>query len=48
MVGTYRTRNSARDVAVGETAVLVLDGTIRRGSHSQDDGDVIVLRQTED
>ena len=48
VVGAYRTRNSARDVAVADTAVLVLDGTIRRGSHSQDDGDVIVLRQTED
>ena len=48
VVGTYRTRNAARDVAVGATAVLVLDGTLRRGSHSQDDGDVIVLRQVED
>ncbi len=47
VVGTYGTRNSARDVAVADAAVLVLDGTIRRGSHSQDDGDVIVLRQRE-
>ena len=47
VVGTYQTRNSARDVAVANTAVLILDGTIRRGSHSQDDGDVIILRQTE-
>ena len=32
---------------VADTAVLILDGTIRRGSHSQDDGDVIILRQSE-
>ena len=48
VVGTYQTRNSARDVAVADTAILVLDGTIRRGSHSQDDGDVIILRQAQD
>ena len=47
VVGTYQTRRSARDVAVADTAVLVLDGTIRRGSHAQEDGDVIILRQTE-
>jgi hypothetical protein len=47
VVGTYQTRRSARDVAVADTAILILDGTIRRGSHSQDDGDVIILRQNE-
>ena len=47
VVGTYQTRNSARDVAVADTAVLVLDGTIRRGSHTHEDGDVIILRRTE-
>lgn len=48
VVGGYSTRRSARDVAVGDAAVLVLDGAIRRGSHSQEDGDVIILRRTED
>lgn len=47
VVGTYQTRDSARDVAVADTAVLVLDGTIRRGSHTHEDGDVIILRRTE-
>lgn len=47
VVGTYRTRRAARDLAVGDTAVLVLDGAIRRGSHTNEDGDVIILRQTE-
>ena len=45
VVGTYQTRNSARDVAVADTAILILDGALRRGSHSQDDGDVLILRQ---
>ena len=48
VVGTFQTRNAARDVAVADTAVLVLDGTIRRGSHTHEDGDVIILRKTED
>ncbi len=47
VIGSYQTRRSGRDVAVADTAVLVLDGTIRRGSHSQDDGDVIILREAE-
>lgn len=47
VVGGYQTRHAGRDVAVADTAVLILDGTIRRGSHSQDDGDVIILRQSE-
>ena len=48
VVGTFQTRHAARDVAVADTAVLVLDGTIRRGSHTHEDGDVIILRRTED
>lgn len=47
VIGGFQTRHSGRDVAVADTAVLVLDGTIRRGSHSQDDGDVIILRESE-
>ena len=47
LVGSFRTRHAARDVAVADTAVLVLDGTIRRGSHTHEDGDVIILRRTE-
>ena len=46
VVGTFQTRHAARDVAVADTAVLVLDGTIRRGSHTHEDGDVIILRRT--
>lgn len=45
VVGAYQTRNSARDVAIADTAILIIDGTLRRGSHSQDDGDVIILRE---
>ena len=45
VVGTFKTRNAARGVAVADTAVLVLAGTLRRGSHSQDDGDIIILQQ---
>ena len=48
VVGTFQTRHAARDVAVGATAVLVLDGTIRRGSHTHEDGDVIILRRAGD
>ena len=48
VVGTFQTRHAARDVAVADTAVLVLDGTIRRGSHTHEDGDVIILRRTEE
>ena len=47
VVGGYQTRHSGPDVAVADTAVLVLDGPIRRGSHSQEDGNVIILRQVE-
>ena len=46
VVGSYATQHVARDVAVGDAAILVIDGTARaRGSHTHEDGDVIVLRQ---
>ena len=46
VVGSYATQHVARDVAVGDAAILVIDGTDRaRGSHTHEDGDVIVLRQ---
>ena len=46
VVGAFPIGNAARDVAVADTAVLLLAGTLRRGSHSQDDGNVIILRET--
>ena len=46
LAGTYRTDNPARDVAVADTAVLVLAGVTQRGAHTQDDGDVILLQST--
>ena len=46
LAGTYRTDRPARDVAVADTAVLVLAGVTRRGAHTQDDGDTILLRST--
>ena len=45
LVGSYATRHLARDVALGDGVVLIVDGTIQRGSHTHADGDVIVLRQ---
>ena len=46
LVGAFTIGSAARDVAVADTAVLVLAGTLRRGSQSQDDGNVIILRGT--
>jgi len=46
LIGTFQTGNTVRDVAVADSAVLVLAGGPRRGSHSQDDGNVILLRPT--
>ena len=45
LAGTYRTDRPARDVAVADTAVLVLVGVTRLGAHTQDDGDIILLRR---
>lgn len=47
LAGAYRTERAVRDVAVADHAVLVLTGVIRRGSHTQDDGDVVLLRPTQ-
>lgn len=44
LAATYATDRPARDVALADTAVLVLIGVTRRGAHTQDDGDVVVLR----
>ena len=46
VVGAFPIGSAARDVAVTDTAVLVLAGTLQWGSHSQDDGTVIILRGT--
>lgn len=46
LIGTFQTGNAVRDVAVADSAVLLLAGSPRRGSHSQDDGNVILLRPT--
>ena len=45
VVGSYATRHFARDVAVGDGIVLLIEGTIHSGSHTYEDGDVIVLKQ---
>ena len=47
LVGQYQTDRPARDVAVADTAVLVLIGVVQRGEHTQDDGDVILLTQSQ-
>lgn len=47
VIGTYRTDRAARDVAVGDTAVLVLIGVVQRGAHTQEDGDILLLRPSE-
>ncbi len=44
VVGAFTLGSAARDVAVTDAAVLVLAGSLRRGSQSQDDGNVIILR----
>ena len=46
LMGTFQTERTARDVAVADTGVLVLIGTIVRGAHTQDDGDVLLLRSS--
>ncbi len=46
LAGRYRTDKPARDVAVADTAVLVLAGVTRWGAHTQDDGDIVLLRST--
>lgn len=43
LAGSYATRHLARDVALGNGVVLIIDGTVQRGSHTHEDGDVIVL-----
>ena len=45
VVGRYATRHFARDIAVGDGTVLVIDGTVHRRSHTYEDGDVVVLRR---
>lgn len=46
VVGAFTIGTAARDVAIADTAVLVLAGTQRFGSRTRDDGDVIILRET--
>ncbi len=46
VVGRHATRHAARDVAVAGDLILIVDGNLRRrGSHTHEDGDVMILRQ---
>ncbi len=48
VVGSYATRHFARDVAVGDGIILLIEGTIHSRSHTYEDGDVIVLKQVDE
>ena len=45
VVGSYKTPAPARDVAVAESLVFVVVGGLHQGSTSQNDGEVVILRQ---
>ena len=44
-VGSYATERPARDVAVGESLVLVIVGRLRSGWTPPDAGEVVILRE---
>ncbi len=45
VVGSFKTAKPTRDIAVAESLVFVVIGTPHQGSRSQEDGDVVILRQ---
>jgi hypothetical protein len=46
LVGTYKTANPARDVAVADSLVFVVAGPLPQGNLSSGGGEVLILRQT--
>ena len=46
LVGTYKTPNPARDVAVADSLVFVVSGPLPQGNLSSGGGEVLILRQT--
>ena len=46
LVGTYKTPNPARDVAVADSLVFVVAGPLPQGNLSSGGGEVLILRQT--
>ena len=46
LIGTYKTANPARDVAVSDSLVFVVTGPLPTGNRSPGGGEVLILRQT--